>query len=102
MDRKLGLLLVVGILVSGLFLPAASVAEEVSGVDLIAPDSAGEGVPQVDSCRPEEEAISLEELIQSLGEHKVCGVRCGTYPYVNCSQVCGDAAGCYRGYCIYL
>ena len=58
-------------------------------------------VPEIDSCQ-EEETMTLEEIQSIFGAKNVCGARCGGWPPVNCSNVCGDAASCRSGYCIYL
>ena len=61
--------------------------------------------PDLGVCteQQQDETLTLEQLNQMFGANKVCGVRCAnTWPRVNCSQVCGDAAGCYNGYCIFL
>ncbi len=50
---------------------------------------------------PEEDPISLEELEQLFGANQVCGAPCGQF-LPKCRISCGDAAGCYHGYCIYL
>jgi hypothetical protein len=67
--------------------------------DVVSPDAA---ICTGQQEGPQEESITLEELNQLVGARKVCGVYCNTWPRVNCSQVCGDAASCFHGYCIYL
>lgn len=101
MYRKFSLLLICGTLALGLFVPNAS-CEEVSGSNLITPGPIVKGVPQIDSCLPGEESITLEEFDQLGRARKVCNVRCDLWPYINCNQACGEAATCYDGYCLYL
>lgn len=113
MSRKIGSWLMYGVVALSFLMPAmGSAAEppvpEAPRAEVVLQDLN----PQADAVSPDlgvcteqqqDESITLEQLNQMFGANKVCGVRCAnTWPRVNCTQVCGDAAGCYNGYCIYL
>lgn len=102
MFKGRSLMTVFMLLALALFTSGLCYAQESPVVEVIQENAAVENlVPEVDSCL-EEETMTLEELTAIFGAKKVCGARCGGWPYVNCSQVCGDAASCRNGYCIYL
>ena len=112
MCQNLRLVLVCGVLVLGLFVPGVVCAEEGAmgpGHQVTLPVLGAESLPQVDACSPEveagleEEVLNLEELKQPGQPVNVCNVPCGSSrPWVNCTQVCGDAAACFDGHCLYL
>jgi hypothetical protein len=112
MCQNLRLLLVCAALALGLCVPGVVWAEDVPkapGNQLTLPVLAAESLPQADSCSPqevtglEEEVLNLEELKQPGQPVNVCNVPCGSSrPWVNCTQVCGDAAACFDGHCLYL
>jgi hypothetical protein len=108
MSRRIGFCFLLSAVVAlNLFVPGTGRAEEPPVVQVTEVEPILQNlIIQVESetpdpgvC-PDKESAILEELRQTLGAHKVCGVRCSAT--VRCSTLCGDAATCRQGYCIYL
>lgn len=112
MCQNLRLLWVCGALALGLCVPGVVWAESAAkapGNQLALPVLAAESLPQVEACSPEdevgveEEVLNLEELKQPGQPLNVCNVACGSMrPWVNCTQVCGDAAACFDDRCLFM
>lgn len=102
MDRKLRFLVVCGVFAVGLLVSGVVVAEEAPGDELDAPVLVVENAAPADVCLPAEEPAPLEDLDLAGNPVNVCNVPCGGIPYVNCTKVCGDAAACFNGRCLYL
>lgn len=98
---RISLWSVFAILALSLMIPVGSYAQEVAGTapagnELMTPNQA----PQVDVA-PDQEPITLEELKKLVGPQKACGALCGPGK-PSCYTLCGDAAACVWGRCIWL
>ncbi|HET9227845.1 MAG TPA: hypothetical protein VFR31_14315 [Thermoanaerobaculia bacterium] len=102
MNRNLRLLLVFGTLALGLFVPGMIYGEDDPGIDLIKSVVVIESAPQTDRSLLEEEPITLEKLKQIEKPRNVCNIPCGDiwFPPTNCTQLCGEGASCFNGYCL--
>ncbi|HWM92345.1 MAG TPA: hypothetical protein VN493_16390 [Thermoanaerobaculia bacterium] len=89
------------LLALSLLVPGWSYGAEIPGgntasTEIVTPAEA----PQVDVA-PDQEPITLEELKRLVGPHNVCGATCGP-GRPSCYTLCGDAAACVSGRCIWL
>lgn len=106
-----------GIMAIALLVPGFSYAEEAQTLKV---ENVEENVETpielvaqaLDSCPEQQQVtlepldqqqVTLEQLQQLYGTKSVCGARCSHNPSNSyCTSVCGDAAGCRNGYCIYF
>ena len=104
MSRRVRFWFACSILALSLFVPGWSYAEEIPGVtvmtsaptEIVTPSEA----PPADVA-PEQEPITLEELKKLVGPQNVCGAICGPGK-PSCYTLCGDAAGCVWGRCVWF
>jgi hypothetical protein len=104
MFRKAVILKIISIFILGMIASGVSYAQKGTGVDLVIAGAAnGSQAPELNSCLGEQ-TLTLEQIKEIVGPHNVCGVQCGgiQIPKVNCTIMCGDAAGCLWGQCIYM
>lgn len=93
--------LLCGVFALSLFVPGFGHAEENPILDLSNTEAGNIQVPG-SSCQ-EQQQVTLEQLEQIYGAKKMCAARCVSNPTTRyCTSVCGDAAGCVNGYCIYF
>lgn len=111
MSRRIGFCFLLSAVVAlNLFVPGAGRAEEPPALqvtqaepvlqNLVIEVESETSAPGVCPDPDKQESAILEELRQTFGANKVCGARCTST--TRCSTVCGDAATCRQGYCIYL
>jgi hypothetical protein len=100
MSRRVRFWCLCSLLALGLMIPAWSSAQEIPGAgaageQLMTPNQAPQGVA------PDQEPITLEELKKLVGPQKACGALCGPGK-PSCYTLCGDAAACVWGRCVWL
>lgn len=97
---------VCAVLALSLLVPGLSFAQENPVPDLF--QMAAADAPAAECLAPlalpaegsEDPAATLKALEAKFGAHKVCGARCGAGKPL-CNTLCGDAAFCDNGYCVW-
>jgi len=99
MSRKIRLWYVCGIVALAFLIPGLAIGQELPGTlqtEMNIPAQAPE-----QSVSLGEKPLTLEELKQMFGPNNVCGLQCGGIGTPRCGILCGDAAQCVWGYCVY-